>query len=197
MPATDPGAAEASAWWQRATPSYVTRSVAAVAAIGVVIVGTAPMAMAAVNQSADPILTEALDGTPNALNTAGPAVLADRPIRPPGQPGQPTGPRGRSDLPRPGLHVRLPADRTGVPAGRPRLGGQAHQVDFVAIVANPIYRSASFTNAFDRQEDLTHLANWYYLTGSMAALQHVWNSYGVLVRHRAAGRWSRTATWPS
>jgi cytochrome oxidase Cu insertion factor (SCO1/SenC/PrrC family) len=52
----------------------------------------------------------------------------------------------------------------------------------VAIVANPIYRSVSFTNAFDRQEGLTHLANWYYLTGSVQALQQVWNSYGVLVQ---------------
>ena len=50
----------------------VTRSVAAVGALAVVLIGTAPMATAAVNPNADPILTEALDGTPNALDIPAP-----------------------------------------------------------------------------------------------------------------------------
>ena len=54
-------------------------------------------------------------------------------------------------------------------------------------MANPIYRTTAFTNAFDRQEGLTHVANWYYLTGSLPALQHVWDSYGVLVSTETAG----------
>ena len=45
---------------------------AAVAALAIVLVGTAPMAMAAVNDNADPILTEALDGTPNSLELPAP-----------------------------------------------------------------------------------------------------------------------------
>jgi cytochrome oxidase Cu insertion factor (SCO1/SenC/PrrC family) len=68
-----------------------------------------------------------------------------------------------------------------------RLATQSTEVDFVAVVANPIYRSASFTNAFDRQEGLTDLPNWYYLTGSVSALQQVWNDYGVLVETVANG----------
>ena len=40
----------------------------------------------------------------------------------------------------------------------------------------------SFTNAFDRQEGLAHVANWYYLTGSLPALERVWNSYGEPVQ---------------
>ena len=44
-------------------------------------IGAAPMAVAAVNQSTDPILSEALDGTPNSL-TPGAGVRADRPARP-------------------------------------------------------------------------------------------------------------------
>ena len=60
-------------------------------------------------------------------------------------------------------------------------------VDFVAIVANPIYRSTAFTNAFDRQEGLSHVANWLYLTGSVAELRRVWSSYGVLVETAGAG----------
>ena len=186
-PATEPGAAETSAWWQRATPSYVTRSVAAIAAIGVVVVGTAPMAMAAVNQNADPFLTEALDGTPNALNTpAPPFSLTDQD----GLPVNLASLRGHavaltfldpvctSDCPLIAQEFRQ-ADQ--------QLGSQAREVDFVAIVANPIYRSASFTKQFDRQEGLTQVPNWYYLTGSLPALEHVWNSYGIIVDTVANG----------
>ena len=68
-----------------------------------------------------------------------------------------------------------------------RLGSQSSKVDFVAIVANPIYRSISFTNAFDRQEGLTHVGNWLYLTGSVSQLRQVWNSDGVLVETSGAG----------
>ena len=187
VPATDPSAAEASAWWQHATPAYVTRSVAAIAAIGVVIVGTAPMAMAAVNQSADPILTEALDGTPNALNTPAPPFSLtdqrDHPVSLASLRGHTVtltflDPVCTSDCPLIAQEFRQTDQE---------LSGQGQRVDFVAIVANPIYRTASFTNAFDRQEDLTHLANWYFLTGSVGQLQRVWNSYGVVVQTAAAG----------
>jgi cytochrome oxidase Cu insertion factor (SCO1/SenC/PrrC family) len=171
-----------SKWWEYATLSYVLRSVAAVAAVGIVLIGSAPMAMAAINRNADPILTEALDGTPNALDTpAPPFTLTDQH----GQPVSLAALRGHvvaltfldpvctSDCPLIAQEFRQTDQR---------LASQGRQVDFVAIVANPIYRSVSFTNAFDRQEGLTHLANWYYLTGSVQALQQVWNSYGVLVQ---------------
>ncbi len=171
-----------SKWSERATLSYVFRSVAAVAAVGVVLVGSAPMAMAAINRNADPILTEALDGTPNAVDTpAPPFTLTDQH----GHPVTLAALRGHvvaltfldpvctSDCPLIAQEFRETDQR---------LASQAGRVDFVAIVANPIYRSASFTNAFDRQEDLTHLANWFFLTGSVRSLQRAWNSYGVLVQ---------------
>ena len=73
MPVVDGASTAAPAgWWERASLSYVTRTVAAVGALAIVIVGTAPMAMAAVNQNADPILTEALDGSPNSLDLPAP-----------------------------------------------------------------------------------------------------------------------------
>jgi cytochrome oxidase Cu insertion factor (SCO1/SenC/PrrC family) len=181
------GTAAGTNWWERATLSYVTRTIAAVAAIAIVLVGTGPMAMAAVNPNADPILTEALDGSPNSLDMSAPhfALIDQR-----GQPVSLTSLRGHtvaltfldpvctSDCPLIAQEFRQ-ADQ--------RLGGQASKVDFVAIVANPIYRSVSFTNAFDRQESLDHLTNWYYLTGSVSALQRVWNSYGILVSTVGAG----------
>jgi len=174
-------------WWERVSLSYLARTIAAVAALAIVIVGTGPMAMAAVSQNADPILTEALDGSPNSVDIPAPHfALTDQR----GDPVSLTSLRGHtvaltfldpvctSDCPLIAQEFRQ-ADQ--------RLGDQGRQVAFVAIVANPIYRSASFTNAFDRQESLNGLPNWYYLTGSVPALQRVWNSYGILVSTVGAG----------
>jgi len=155
--------------------------------VAIVLVGTAPMALAATNPNADPILSEALNGTPNMLDTPAPPFhLIDQR----GTTVNLASLRGRvvaltfldpvctSDCPLIAQEFRQ-ADQ--------RLAAEAPKVDFVAIVANPIYRSVSFTNAFDRQESLEHLANWFYLTGSVAQLQHVWDSYGVLVGTESAG----------
>jgi cytochrome oxidase Cu insertion factor (SCO1/SenC/PrrC family) len=190
-PAPDPQATAATPppkrWWEQLAPSYLLRTAAVCGAVAVVLVGTAPMAVAAMNPNADPILAEALDGTPNVLDTpAPPFKLIDQR----GNAVSLASLRGRavvlafldpvctSDCPLIAQELRQ-ADQ--------RLGTQAHNVDFVAIVANPIYRSVSFTIAFDRQEYLNHVANWYYLTGSVSQLQHVWNSYGVLVDSEQAG----------
>jgi cytochrome oxidase Cu insertion factor (SCO1/SenC/PrrC family) len=145
------------------------------------------MAVAAVNKNADPILSEALDGTPNTLNTpAPPFTLTDQA----GHAVSLAGLRGRvlavtfldpvctSDCPLIAQEFRQ-TDQM--------LGEQGSRVAFVAIVANPIYRSTSFTNEFDRQEGLTGIPNWYYLTGSLRALEHVWDSYGILVDTIANG----------
>ena len=185
--AEDAGVARPANWWDRASLSYVTRTVAAVGALAIVIVGTAPMAMAAVNQNADPILTEALDGSPNSLDLPAPHfALTDQH----GDPVSLASLRGHTVA----LTFLDPVCTSDCPLiaqefrqTDQRLGDQAGHVDFVAIVANPIYRSASFTNAFDRQESLDHLPNWYYLTGSLPELQRVWNSYGIEVNTVGAG----------
>ena len=185
--AEDAGVAGPANWWDRASLSYVTRTVAAVGALAIVVVGTAPMAMAAVNQNADPILTEALDGSPNSLDLPAPHfALTDQH----GNPVSLASLRGRTVA----LTFLDPVCTSDCPLiaqefrqTDQRLGDQASNVDFVAIVANPIYRSASFTNAFDRQESLDHLPNWYFLTGSLPELQRVWNSYGILVNTVGAG----------
>ncbi len=174
-------------WWERSSPAYLGRWLAALAAIGVVLVGTAPMAMAAVNRNADPILTEALDGTPNALDTPAPSFsLTDQ--------------HGRTvSLESLRGHVLAltfldPVCTSDCPLiaqeflhTDERLAGQRRGVDFVAVVANPIYRSTSFTDQFDDEEGLAGVSNWYYLTGSLHELQRVWNSYGVLVDTVANG----------
>ena len=81
--AATPDPRSGAAWLWRATPSYVLRSFAALAALAVVVIGAAPMGAAAVSRSTDPILSEALDGTPNSLDSpAPPFALTDQNGRP-------------------------------------------------------------------------------------------------------------------
>ena len=142
------------------------------------------MALAAVNPNADPILTEALDGTPNAFDTpAPPFSLTDQ--------------HGRT--------VSLASLRGHVVAltfldpvctsDCPLIAQEFRQTDqqprrtapqrrFRRRRGQPVYRSLAYTSAFDRQEDLTGLSNWYFLTGSVPQLSAAWSSYGVQVRDR-------------
>jgi cytochrome oxidase Cu insertion factor (SCO1/SenC/PrrC family) len=57
-------------------------------------------------------------------------------------------------------------------------------------VANPTCRSAVFTRAFTRQEGLTTVPNWLYLTGSLSQLSAVWRQYGITVENLPAGAMS-------
>jgi cytochrome oxidase Cu insertion factor (SCO1/SenC/PrrC family) len=59
------------------------------------------------------------------------------------------------------------------------LGTKASAVTLVAVVANPLYHTEPYVRAFDRQERLTGLRNWLYLTGSLNQLRHVWLNYGI------------------
>jgi cytochrome oxidase Cu insertion factor (SCO1/SenC/PrrC family) len=176
-------------WRQRlgADPTYAFRSVAALGAIGIILVGAAPMAAATTNRHADPILTQALDGSPIPADQATPGfALVD-------QHGQPVtlaslhgkaialtflDPVCTSDCPTIAQEFRM-AD--GV------LGGNASRVDLVAINANPRYLNPDFLVAFDQQERLQGVANWRYLTGSLPQLQGVWRSFGVQVNYAPGG----------
>ena len=165
----------------RLSPSYLVRTLAAVAAIGVVLVGAAPMALAATSPNADAIVTEATDGTPNVVDLpAAPFTLTDQSGRQVSL-GSLAGhtvvltfldPVCTSDCPLIAQELRV-TDQM--------LGNQASTVDLVAVVANPLYNSTAVTNAFDRQEGLDQVGNWSYLTGSPAQLEKVWNDYGVQV----------------
>jgi cytochrome oxidase Cu insertion factor (SCO1/SenC/PrrC family) len=174
-------------WWEWVTPAYLAGIFAALGAVVVVMVGTAPMTFAAANPNADPIISQALNGTPNIVNTPAPpfALIDQR-----GTPVSLSSLRGHTVV----LTFLDPVCTSDCPLiaqefhqTDERLGSQRSKVDFVAVVANPIYRSISFTNAFDRQEGLTHVGNWLYLTGSVSQLRRVWNSYGVLVQSAGAG----------
>jgi cytochrome oxidase Cu insertion factor (SCO1/SenC/PrrC family) len=175
------------AWWERIDPGYAGRLAAALGAVAIVLIGTAPMVAAAVNPNADTLLAQSVNGTPTAIDGPAPKFdLVD-------QHGRPVSLR---DLR--GYTVALtfldPVCTTDCPiiaqefrqADR-MLGAQAGRVRFVAIDANPEYTSVGALTAFDRQEGLAAQSNWLYLTGPVATLQPIWNDYGVSVATAPAG----------
>ncbi len=125
---------------------------------------------------------------PERAAAARTALHPDRPARPDRQSGQPPRAMRGADLPRPGLHVGLPTDRPGVPPDGPAVGRRPRATS----TSSPSWPTrstgpSSFTKAFDSQESMNRLPNWYFLTGSVTQLQRVWNSYGVLVSTVGAG----------
>ena len=160
---------------------------AAAGALAVILLGAAPMAAAAVNRTADPILALAISGDSTSLNVPAPGFsLTDQN----GRTVSLASLRGKvvlmtfldpvctSDCP----IIAQEFKQTGQ-----MLGVQARNVELVAVVANPTYRSTAFTRAFDRQEGLTTVPDWLYLTGSLSQLGAVWRHYGVAVENLPAG----------
>jgi len=186
----------AAAGWQdrlraaaspRALASASISSVAAVGAIGVIILGAAPMAAAQANPVADTILAQAIDGNSALLNYQAPAFsLTDQD----GRPVTLASLRGKVVL----LTFLDPVCTSDCPleaqefrqAGQ-LLGTSDRHVELVAIVANPVDYQVGYTQAFDRQEGLAGIRNWLYLTGSPAQLQHVWRDYGIAAQIEPAG----------
>ncbi len=103
----------------RLNPNYLLRSLFAVGAVGILLTGAAPMALAAADRTADPILTEAANGTPDMVDVpAAPFTLTDQHGRPVSLVVLRRPDRG-PHLPRPGVHLGLPTHRPGAAAGRP------------------------------------------------------------------------------
>lgn len=181
---------EHESWRQRfvANPAYAFRSVAAVGAVAITLVGAAPMALAATNRRADPILARAVDGPPTVA-AAAPAPgfsLVDQH----GETVSLAGLRGKtvaltfldpvctSDCPTIAQEFRQ-ADLM--------LGPASEQTEFVAVDLNPVYLGTEYLTAFDQVEHLDALPNWRYLTGSARQLSSVWRAYGVYASVAPAG----------
>lgn len=62
------------------------------------------------------------------------------------------------------------------------LGTAAGQVVFVAVNVNPYHRQISDVAAFSRDQQLSSLRSWYFLTGSVKSMHAVWDSYQIEVR---------------
>jgi cytochrome oxidase Cu insertion factor (SCO1/SenC/PrrC family) len=152
-------------------------SVAALGAVGLIMLGAVPMAVAQASPNADPILAKAI---------AGPAGPADYPA-----PGFAlTDQRGQAvtlAAMRGKVVVLAFADPAG-PAGCPPigrefrqadelLGASARLVDFVGIGTG---RPAAFGEVLDQAP------GWRYLTGTRAQLGRVWRDYGVRSRAGSA-----------
>jgi cytochrome oxidase Cu insertion factor (SCO1/SenC/PrrC family) len=190
VPAGKPAAASPPAgpgWRARLQPtglarsfgSVSTRAVLAAWAVVMIIVGVAPAALAQANSNADPIIARAIDGNSAPLDFAAPAFqLTDQN----GSQVSLASLRGKVVL----LTFLDPVCTSDCPliaqefrAADQVLGAKSRQVELIAIVANPVYTAVSYTQAFDRQEQLTSLPNWRYLTGSLAQLKQAWRNYSV------------------
>jgi cytochrome oxidase Cu insertion factor (SCO1/SenC/PrrC family) len=191
-PAVDPAVAPQIAgvpWRQRLSvdPAYTLRSVAALAAIGITVVGAAPMAFATANPNADPILTQAVDGPPTTTNIPAPAFdLVDQN----GRQVTLTGLRGKAlavTFLDPVCTSDCPVIAQEFRSAARMLGADGQKVELIAIDANPRYTSRAYLTAFDEQEGLQDVSNWEYLTGSLPALQHVWSSFAVEVAYQSGG----------
>jgi cytochrome oxidase Cu insertion factor (SCO1/SenC/PrrC family) len=163
------------------------RVIAGIAALGVIIVGVAPMAFAAVNKTADPITAEALSGTNGELDTPAPNFTLTSQD---GRQVSLASLRGKVVL----LSFLDPVCTTDCPviASEMRvadvlLGSQAADAELVSVVANPTYTSLAYTRAFDVQEGLNTVPNWLYLTGTVSQLATVWHYFGVEVEDLPAG----------
>jgi len=180
-------AASTRRWWELLDSGYAARLAAALGAIVVVLVGTAPMVAASVNSRTDTDLVEAINGAPQASSRPAPDFhLVDQR----GHPVSMTGLRGYTvamTFLDPVCTTDCPVIAQEFKAASLMLGSSASKVRFVAIAANPQYHSVTAIDDFDRQEGLDSQSNWLYLTGSTSNLAAVLNSYGVAVSNGEAG----------
>lgn len=162
----------------RATPSYLLQLGAAVVAGAVVLIGAAPMALAAADRTADPQLAIDAGAGGSALHVVAPPIaLVDQD----GRAFSLASLRGHVVA----LTFLDPVCTTDCPfiaqelrAAQLDLGDPAN-LDVVAVDANPDFRSTATLRTFLSKEGLSGAKRWWYLTGSLTALHRVWRSYGV------------------
>ena len=153
------------------------RTVAAAGALGITLLGAFPLAAAAADRSADPLIARALNGPVSQENVpAKPFQL----VTAEGRTVSLASLRGKTVL----LTFLDPVCTTDCPliaqqfrTANELLGARRDQVALVAIAANPAYYSAGALRAFDRQEGLDQVPNWTFLTGSLPQLRKVWHDY--------------------
>ena len=195
------GAAAASATAGRAEPAATARVaallrgfavtplrvIAAAGSVGAILVGAAPMAVASVNRTADPVIAQALAGSSGQFDTAAPDFTLTSQD---GRQVSLASLRGKVVL----LAFLDPVCTTDCPliaqemlSADALLGGKAAGTELVAVVANPTYISTAYTRAFTAQEHLGEVPNWLFLTGSLSQLASVWHHYGIEVENLPAG----------
>jgi cytochrome oxidase Cu insertion factor (SCO1/SenC/PrrC family) len=186
-PAGEASPAVTAAGWRDRVRFVGFPTVVSLGALGLIILGAAPMAAAQASRNADPILAESIAGSAAPLNfPAKGFALTDQH----GQTVSLASLRGKVVL----LTFLDPVCTTDCPliaqefrAADQLLGAASKRVELVAIVTNPIYHQVADTVAFDRQEHLAQVPNWLYLTGSVPQLRQVWKNYGISAEILPAG----------
>lgn len=167
-----------AALYQSLTAASIS-SAASVGALGIVILGAAPMAAAQANPDASAILAQSIAGSAAQLDyPAKPFRLTDQN----GRTVTAASLRGKVVL----LTFLDPVCTSDCPliaqelrsAGQ-LLGTADQHVELVAVAANPVFYQRTYTAAFTRQERLAQVPNWLFLTGSLPVLRQVWASYGI------------------
>jgi cytochrome oxidase Cu insertion factor (SCO1/SenC/PrrC family) len=174
----------------RALAGTDVRVIAAAGALGVILVGAAPMAAASVNRNADPIVAQSIAGDNGLLDSPAPSFTLTSQD---GRQVSLASLRGKVVL----LTFLDPVCTTDCPliaqemrSADTMLGGKASNTELVAVVANPTYLSTAYTKAFTTQENLGQVPNWLFLTGSLSQLTAVWHDYGIVVEDLPAGAMS-------
>jgi cytochrome oxidase Cu insertion factor (SCO1/SenC/PrrC family) len=170
----------------RQAPSSPARSLMSLGALAVVLVGAGPLAMAASNWHADPVIARAIAGSTVPVSRPAPDFHL---VSQSGRPVSLASLRGKVIL----LTFLDPLCTTDCPVATELkeagvlLGGSDDQVQLVAVAANQSRYGPSFTRALDAREGLDAVPNWLFLTGPAAELQPVWGKYGICVSHMAPG----------
>ena len=198
VPAAEPAATPAgvldgassgtgSGWRDRLGPAALHRSMTAatfgtmvsLGAVGVIVLGAAPMAASQASPAASTILAQSVAGGASPIDTVAPGfTLTDQH----GRRVTLSSLRGKVVL----LTFLDPVCVSDCPliaqefrqASR-LLGGKTRQVELIAVNVNPLYHELAYTQAFDRQEGLDAVPDWLYLTASPAVLRQVYHSYSV------------------
>jgi cytochrome oxidase Cu insertion factor (SCO1/SenC/PrrC family) len=179
--------APAARWRDRLDPASLRDlgfgPVASLGAVGLIILGAAPMAAAQANRNADPILAQAIAGSTVQVNfPAASFRLTDTS----GRIVTMAGLRGKVVL-LTFLGPACPADCQLI-ARELRATAQllaAAPVVLVAIAAGPARVADAL--AFDRRERLSRAPNWLYLVGGLPELRRLWTRYGLAPQARPAG----------
>jgi cytochrome oxidase Cu insertion factor (SCO1/SenC/PrrC family) len=164
---------------RRSVATASIQSVASVGAVGLIVLGAAPMAAAQASPVADTILAESINGASTPVNFPAPAFSL-------------TSQDGRA-VTLASLHgkvvlltflddtcsVDCPLIAQEFRQAGQLLSADTRQVELVAINYNPVNTQVSYIQAFDRQEGMAGIPNWLYLTGTLAQLQPVWQHYAI------------------
>ncbi len=163
------------------------RSLVALGAVAVIILGAAPMAAATADHNADPIIAQAIAGVPVRLDLPAPDFQLIS-----GESGQHVGLaslRGKVVLltfldP---VCVGCPQVAQQLHAAGNLLGAGGNQVQLVAIAATAMHSKAEFIRAFDQKQGLATAPNWLFLTGNGVELERVWNTYEKIAPSMMSG----------